>query len=106
METRYLDHKRRGGDEMSFLSIWAQQWRPWHGDHMMGGVWGMVFLWILILAVLIFGVFAIMKRGRPGDGEPRGGMRDRAEEALREQYARGEVDEKTYRRRLEELRRS
>jgi len=28
-----------------------------------------------------------------------------AEEALREQYARGEVDEETYRRRLEELRR-
>ena len=90
---------------MSFLSIWMQQWRPWHGDHMTGGGWGMIFLWILILAVLILVAFAIVRRQRPDDGEPRGGTQDRAEEALREQYARGEVDEETYRRRLEELRR-
>jgi putative membrane protein len=90
---------------MSLLSILAQQWRPWHGDHMTGGGWGMIVLWILILAVLIFGVFAIVRRGGPRDGEPPGGRQDRAEEALREQYARGEVDEETYRRRLEELRR-
>jgi putative membrane protein len=66
----------------------------------------MILLWILIFAVLIFAAFAILRRQRSDDGKPPGSGQDRAEEALREQYARGEVDEETYRRRLEELRRS
>jgi uncharacterized membrane protein len=50
---------------MFLLSILVQQWRPWHGDHMTGGGWGMILLWILIFAVLIFAAFAILRRQPP-----------------------------------------
>lgn len=59
--------------------------------------------WLMIL-ILVLGVvwaFAISRRWRDG-GQ---GGRDPAEDALRESYARGEIDERTYRRRLDELRR-
>ncbi|MFO7893199.1 MAG: hypothetical protein R6U63_05665 [Longimicrobiales bacterium] len=65
----------------------------------------MMFGWLLILVVLILVVWAVADGRWPGRDEPRGRGRDRAEEALREQYARGEIDEETYRRRLNELRR-
>lgn len=90
------------------MAMWIQGWCPWCGDHMTGGGWGMMFGWSLILFALIALVFFLARggwsAGRGGRREE-GGTRDRAEEALREQYARGEIDEQTYRRRLEELRR-
>lgn len=85
-----------------------QGWCPWCGDHMGWGGWGMMFGWILILVVVILAVWAIGQGRWPGGGAPpRGNGRgeDRAEGVLREQYARGEIDEETYRRRLNELRR-
>lgn len=64
----------------------------------------MMALWSLIVILLIAAVVWAVGRGRPWRSDLAPG-RDPAEEALREQYARGEIDEETYRRRLEELRR-
>lgn len=75
------------------------------GNHMDWGGWGMMFGWTLILVVLILVIWAVADGRWPRRDEPGGRGRDRAEEALREQYARGEIDEETYRRRLNELRR-
>ena len=67
----------------------------------------MMFGWALILVVLVLLVFAVVRGNWSGGG---GNRRDRdedsAERALREEYARGTIDEETYRRRLQELRRS
>lgn len=89
---------------MYIMLATTQEWCPWCRDHMGWGGSGMIFLWILILALVILVVWMIVRgdgRGRStGDGE------DRAEAVLRQQYARGEIDEETYRRRLNELRRA
>ncbi len=64
----------------------------------------MMLGWWLILILLVGGLFWMFGRGarwRGGGPEPR----DPAEDALRESYARGEIDEETYRRRLDVLRR-
>ena len=82
----------------------VQGWCPWCGNHMGWGGWTMMIGWTLILLVLVFGVWAVARGDWPPGGRPRG-TRDRAEEVLREQFARGEIDEETYRRRLDELRR-
>lgn len=86
----------------------AQGWYPWGGDHMTGGGWGMMFGWALILVVLVLVIFTVTRGswfGGGGDRE-RTDTGDPAETALREEYARGTIDEETYRRRLKELRRS
>jgi putative membrane protein len=62
------------------------------------GGWGMMLWWLPIL--LVIAVVIWLLRGRPS-----GGARDSAEEALRERYARGEIDDETYRRMLAELHR-
>lgn len=67
----------------------------------------MMFGWGLILVVVVLVVWAI-SRGRGlwgGPGGSSGREEDRAEAILREQYARGAIDEETFRRRLNELRR-
>ncbi len=92
---------------VTMLSM-IQGWCPWCGDHMGWGGWGMMIGWVLILALVILAVWAVSQGRRPGGGVYwRRGDRgeDRAEALLREQYARGEIDEETYRRRLAELRR-
>lgn len=89
-----------------YAMLMIQGWCPWCGDHMGWGGWTMMFGWTLILVVAILAVWAIGQGRWPGDrrGDDRG--EDRAEAVLREQYARGEIDEETYRRRLAELRRT
>jgi putative membrane protein len=62
------------------------------------GGWAMILWWLPVLLVAI--VVILMLRSRPG-----GNRSDPAEDALRERYARGEIDEETYRRTLAELRR-
>ena len=81
----------------------AQGWCPWCGDHMGWGGWTMMIGWGLILILLVAGLIWAFRSGVWG----RGGTapRDPAEDALREQYARGDIDDETYRRRLDELRR-
>ena len=83
-----------------------QGWSPWMGDHMSWGGWGMMFGWTLILVVLVLAVWGVADGRWPGrsKGEGRSGE-DRAESVLRERYARGEIDEEEYRRKLDELRR-
>lgn len=66
----------------------------------------MMFAWLLILVVVIAAVWAIAFGRWPGRGPGRPGDGARAEDILRERYARGELDEETYRRMLDELRRS
>ena len=66
----------------------------------------MMFGWTLILVVLILVVWAIAAGRWPGRSEDGGGSgEDRAESVLRERYARGEIDEEEYRRKLDDLRR-
>lgn len=80
------------------------------GPHPMGG-WGwgwgtmiisMIF-WIIVLAIVAWLLYRLF-------GGPRGAGRrpdeDRAEEVLRERYARSEIDLATYERMLEDLRRT
>ena len=83
-----------------------QGWCPWCGNHMGWGGWTMMIGWTLILVVLVLGVWAVVDGRWPGRG--RGTSRtgeDRAESVLRERFARGEIDEEEYRRKLDELRR-
>lgn len=86
-----------------------QGWCPWCGGHMGWGGWTMMFGWLLILVLVIVAVWAIAQGKWPGGERRRGGWgrgEDRAEAVLRERYARGEIDEETYRRMLAELRRN
>jgi putative membrane protein len=59
--------------------------------------WGMGFFWLVILVVL--GLFVWRLLG-PGSGT----SSTSAEEILRQRYARGEIDEQTFHRMMDELR--
>lgn len=73
--------------------------------HGLGG-WGMMAGWIFVLVVVLLLAWAIAggrwRRGR-GDGRTAAGG---AEDVLRDRYARGEIDQETYRQQLDELRRT
>jgi putative membrane protein len=68
-----------------------------------GGGWFMMFFWLVVLVAFLWIAWAIARRG--GFGSAPAAREDRAEALLRERYARGEIDEATYRRMLDELRR-
>jgi putative membrane protein len=65
---------------------------------------GMGLWWILILVALVALVVWIV-RSMPGRSEPSTG-RVTPEEILRQRYARGEIDDDEYQKRLRELRRT
>lgn len=72
-------------------------------DHMNGWAYafmaiGSVLFLALIIAVVFIAVRYLGPRTRPADG------RATAEQILAERYARGEIDEEEYRRRLRALR--
>ncbi|MFE7352283.1 SHOCT domain-containing protein [Streptomyces sp. NPDC057543] len=86
----------------------------WH-DHGMGG-WGwfamtvgMVLFWVLLIIVVVL-LFRAFGRSRPVGGGPPGAPgwpgpgSSSAERILAERYARGEIDDDEYRRRLATLR--
>lgn len=90
---------------MEFLALAAtaiQGWCPWCGGHMGWGGWGMMLFWVILLIGVLAAVWAIFSGRWRSTDRPRPNS---AEEMVRQQYARGEIDEETYRRRLEELRR-
>lgn len=78
------------------------------GSYGMGG-WGMMFMgifWLVVIGALVWLVARYAGRGGGGNGGSEAGRGgDGAETILRERYARGEIDEATYRRMLDELRR-
>lgn len=68
----------------------------WDGWWHMGWMWG---FWILVFVALILG----LQRALSGRGE--GGAEGSPERLLKARYARGEIDQSEYQRRLEDLRR-
>lgn len=63
----------------------------------------MMVIWLIVLVVVIWAIVSVARRGgRPP--WPRGGT-ESAQQILHERYARGEIDEATYHRMLDELRR-
>jgi putative membrane protein len=61
----------------------------------------MGFWWFGLIAILVV-LWAVF---RERDAMPHTPGRDRGEEVLRERFARGEIDDEEYRRKLAELRR-
>lgn len=84
-----------------FTSVQGPGWCPWC-DHMAWGGWIIMIFWILLLVLLVAAVWWLAQ-GR-GNAAAAGMRGDRSEAILRERYARGEIDEATYRRQLDELR--
>ncbi len=75
----------------------------WYGDHMNG--WGWVaasVTMLLVTALLVLGAIAVARQFRPGPGS--GIAPTDAEQVLAERYARGEIDDEEYARRLANLR--
>lgn len=70
-----------------------------------GGWTMMVLFWLIAIGIVAWLVAALRRRDR-GDSPLRGRKEDRAESVLRERFARGEIDEESYRRKLDELQRS
>ncbi|HXF37889.1 MAG TPA: SHOCT domain-containing protein [Actinomycetota bacterium] len=70
----------------------------WHGPGWGGGPWiGLV--WLLFWALLVIGAISLFRRRTPGRDALGSGAA-----VLAERYARGEIDEHEYRRRLRVLR--
>jgi putative membrane protein len=58
--------------------------------------------WLVGLVVLVLFIWAVARMARmPGNGSPR---EDSPETILKRRYARGEIDQQEYERRLTELR--
>ncbi|AWN30553.1 putative membrane protein [Streptomyces sp. SceaMP-e96] len=87
--------------------MWYDGW-GWGGWFVMALV--MILFWVLVIAgvVALVGYLTSSRHGHQSGpassfGEPGGGSR-RAEELLAERFARGEIDEDEYKRRLTLLR--
>jgi putative membrane protein len=79
----------------------------WFGDHMSGGGYalmaiGTLLFWALIIAGVVVLVRFLARSDQAGPARPVD--RPSAEQILAERFARGEIDEEEYRRRLETLR--
>lgn len=70
----------------------------WYGMGMgMGWMW---IFWVLVLAAIVFVLVAAARAMHRSPTE-----RESAEEILKRRYARGEIDQVEYQKRLEDLRR-
>lgn len=86
------------------MLVLAQGWCPMCPM----GPWDWIGMIVAALVGIAFlsAVIWLVYRMLNGPGSPSGGQRgDRAADALRERYARGEIDRETYDRMLEDLRR-
>lgn len=68
----------------------------------------MMLFWVVVLVALVALTWSLVQRGgvrasHTGENRPPG--EDRAEEILRERFARGEIDEASYQRMRDELQR-
>jgi putative membrane protein len=76
----------------------------WYGPGM--GGWSLALMtvgMVLFWALIIFGLFAVVRSLQTAGGRPPE-VRATPEELLAERFARGEIDEQEYRRRLATLR--
>jgi putative membrane protein len=77
----------------------------WYQDHMSGWGYGlMAFSSLLFWALVVTGIVLLVRYLSRTSGRSPGGDRRSAERILAERFARGEIDEEEYRRRLETLR--
>lgn len=78
-----------------------------HEGFYFGAMWGIPFMGLLImlavLAVVVWLVFGLI-RAASGRRGSEASPRDPAMDALRERYARGEIDRETFERMREDLR--
>jgi putative membrane protein len=88
---------------MAVAALQGPWWCPMCSGYGMGGR-SMMVMWLFWLVVLVALVWLAMRYAGTGRGGA-GRSGDEAEAILRERYARGEIDETTYRRMLDELRR-
>lgn len=81
-----------------------------HEGAWFGAMWGIPFMGLLIMlavfAVVVWGIYTLVRAvgGRRGpEALPRAAPRDPALDALRERYARGEIDRETFERMRRDL---
>lgn len=74
----------------------------WHHDgYMMGWHWGWWLLWLVVAALVVWG----LARAAGSGGGPAGGPSpENPEDALRGRYARGEISQEEFEERLRVLR--
>jgi putative membrane protein len=83
--------------------LMAQMPRAWHDTGLfMGMHWGWWSFWILLLAVLGWGLWRVLADRTATRREEQ--RKEEAEEELRRRFARGELDEEEYARKLRTLR--
>lgn len=92
---------------LAMLATTAMQNRSW--CPMCGGLGGGVMLlwgllWLVVLVAIVLLVVRLLSRGRASRVGPL--SHEDAEEILNARYARGEIDQATYQRMLEDIRRS
>jgi putative membrane protein len=72
-----------------------------------GWMFGMGWLWFILLIVIVVAVLVAMRagtRGGPRSESSHGDGAKNAEDILRDRLARGEIDEEEYRNRMNALR--
>lgn len=85
-----------------FVASMPQGWGP--GGHMgWAGGWFMWLFWLAALVLIVVAIWALLQRAASPGHESRPEGRS-AEEILKERLARGEIDEDTFRRIRDELR--
>lgn len=87
------------------LTIGIQMPRSWHDGGMFVGMhWAWWSFWILTLLVLVWAFWRMFSDRSATDRQVR--REEAAEEQLRGRFARGEIDEEEFARRLEVLRKT
>lgn len=67
-----------------------------------GAMFGMWIFWLVIIVLAVVALIWLVRTVSSGGGDPRSSQSP--EEILKERYARGEIDDHEYQRRLEKLR--
>lgn len=70
-----------------------------------GGMFGMWIFWVVLIVLAVVAMIWLVRTASSGGGGSGPRSAQAPEEILKERYARGEIDDEEYQRRLEELRR-